>query len=727
MHTTRNKRVLTINTLFTVASFVLFLLPLESVFAQTQAIEQAAAAPRGTGISPLSMIGSTIGNFILYIGSFVTGFGGRLLDSSINMFVVNISGLLATGTGIGNAVNTVWALIRDICNLAFIFGFIYAGIKTIIDANNFDTKKFIARLVIAALLINFSLFIAKAIIDVSNFISVQIYTTMVNTSGGGSLALNFENKLGLSTIYNIENAFEFANRTAGGNFAFYFMATLLLLVAGFVFAAGAVLLIIRFVVLLLILCFSPVLFAATVFPGTQEHASKLWKQLISYSFFAPVYLLLLVVSLYVLDGVMTTMRGGGSMATAIAGIGGTTPADYGRVNDAYGIFLTFGVAIFFLIMSLQIATKFGIAGAERTIAFGNSLRGYGQRALLRGTGAATFGLGAAASRATVGRLGNKISDSDSLKDAASRRGIRGWAARQTLKGSRVVADTSFDARKIGGVGEKLGIGEGAKGGYQTQLKETKKKEEEFGRSLGEVDDTDVLVMGRKKDMGAAEKQVEKDKEALTTLRTRKNGLIRQQQDLIKGGAAPTDPAVLALGRQITDLDNDIETQKGVIKDAEDKVTDAKTKYESEKQRRILGSTYAEATTPAGATAIASLKRSMKTKKEDISKVWKGDPTDPDPLKQKEYGKLDESNPLEKAEKENRRKTIEGLQKQLEGFKDSHADALKRNVKDRGYAGVLEKERFFTSWPTGRSTWDNRKAGKEMRKNAEKGLPKKKDD
>jgi hypothetical protein len=395
MRTTSNIRTTLITLFFLVCTLIVLFAPFDSVFAQgAQAIEQAAqnggnanAQPREAGIGIMSAIGSRIGNFILYIGSYITGLGGWLLDASINRFVLNVGALLGNGSSLGNAISTVWVLIRDICNLAFIFGFIYVGIRTIIDADSSATKRMLASIIIGALLINFSLFIAKGIIEVSNYLSYQIYNNLVvNSTGTSNIAQAFLDRLGLSTIYNPENVKEFADRTAGGNISFYFMGTLMLIIAGFVLAAGAILLMIRFVALVLILCFSPILFAATVFPATQKYASELWHKLLSYSFFAPAYLLLLVVSLYVLGGVVGTIRGTGSnanAANALSGVpqAGATPG----VNDGAGVFLAFGVAIFFLIMSLRIATSFGIAGAERTIAFGNSLRGKVQSAVGRNT------------------------------------------------------------------------------------------------------------------------------------------------------------------------------------------------------------------------------------------------------------------------------------------------------------------------------------------------------
>jgi hypothetical protein len=51
------------------------------------------------------------------------------------------------------------------------------GISTILQVSQYAADKFLARLIIAALLVNFSYFIAGAIIDSANYISIQIYSS----------------------------------------------------------------------------------------------------------------------------------------------------------------------------------------------------------------------------------------------------------------------------------------------------------------------------------------------------------------------------------------------------------------------------------------------------------------------------------------------------------------------------------------------------------------------
>lgn len=644
-------------------------------------------------------IGQYIGYAILGIASMITYIGGFLLDQSLGYFVLNIRDLIH-GSGFNDTLTTMWSLLRDICNLAFIFGFIYVGIKLIIDADDSFTKRQLASIIIGALLINFSLFFVKIVIDVSNYIAVEVYNTLTIAPAASStgttqvnIAAKFASLLGISGYFGPPKPDDFANITGAGGLSFYFMGAIMLIVAGFVLAAGAILLVIRFVALVLLMIFSPLLFAATVFPATAHYAEELWHKLFNYSFFAPAYLFLLFLSIKVLEAFSTQINPDGKTLS----MGVSTP-------DSFAVVLNFIVVIMFLILTLQASIKFGIAGGDKALSIGKDLRNRGQRAL----GSGTFGLGAATMRATIGRGASALSERDKLKDKASQKGFGGWAARQRLKVYRAAADTSFDARKVGGVGEKLGIGEGRKGGYNTVQEEINKKESEFARSLGEVDDTDVRVMARKKEYEQAQK------DAKATVQSLRNQL---RHPSIAPDPADTPADVIRKSDERQRIQGEIDS----LEKAEN---DAKIKYESEKQRRIIGSTFAEADTSLHEARIRGFKNSIKTKKEEIKAMWDG--TAPGaPGGSKKYGDMDDL--TENAAKTRRREEVEKLQKQLDDLVEQQTKFVNAHVKDRGYAGVLEKSGRISTWPVGRLAHMEHAAGEEIRKTAEKGLPKKKDE
>jgi hypothetical protein len=342
-----------------------------NIVSAASAIETTAAKALGASdffMNPMGVIGYSFMQF----ASVFTGFGGMLLDKSIEETVFKMGSKVTKPAPLGATLDTIWSLIRDICNLVFIFGFIYVGIRTIIDPESASTKRFLSRIIIGALLINFSLFFAKAIIDFANFSAVQIYTQM--TVGAGSISESVANQLGVITFFGTSPG----ALVDGIPFSFYIMAGIFLFVTAFTFLAASLLLIVRFVALILLMIASPILFAATVFPQTEHLASDLWKKLISYAFFAPAYLLLLIICLKMVRGLKI-----GITETGFAEVFLTTNASTTAMN--LNIVLNFVIIIFFMIAALTIASKMGIAGGKLAVSVGNMARGKAQSIIGRNT------------------------------------------------------------------------------------------------------------------------------------------------------------------------------------------------------------------------------------------------------------------------------------------------------------------------------------------------------
>ncbi len=478
-------------------------------------VEAADAQAAKTGTTPganeqaqtgaeadINWFSKLVGNIIVSIAAAFAWVGGTVLDLSISKVVTGMGNLI-NNQGVGIAIDTTWSVIRDFCNLAFIFGFIYIGIMSIIDYESGKVKSTLAHIIIGALLINFSLFITEAVIEFSNYLAYQVYVAMTG-NGSASISGALFNELKAGTIYapNGASPQEFAIATAG--IWYYIMVALVLFVAAFVFMTAAILLIIRFVALVFIMIASPILFAATVFPKTAGMAKDLWHKLFSYAFFAPLYLFLLFISIQIIRAFNTSL-GTADFAKALQN---------GQSGASMGVIVGFLVAIFFLIQSVLISQKLGMAGATMAI----------------GTGAAlTAGTAAYVGRNTAGRLASRYADSEKLKDKASRGGVSGWAAKQRLRAGRAVADTSFDARNsklvsgaVPGITTAAPILGGArKGGYTTVAKEKAEADKKFAQSLGHDEERynavetagKATIKTQERELEEAEKRKETETEA----------------------------------------------------------------------------------------------------------------------------------------------------------------------------------------------------------------------
>lgn len=654
---------------FVVSCFVLLMAPVVVSF-NTQTLEHITCGDgstlsisvplpsfsMGTALADsgtMEWVGSFIGNLILSIAAFFTWVAGHLLDASLK-YVVFGMGSLINDSGFGLAIDNVWIIIRDICNLAFIFGFIYLGVRTIIDPESASVKRTLTQIIIGALLINFSLFIVKFVIDFSNLISFHVYNAMV--SGTGSLSMKIFDMLGLVTFYNdgVE-AGSLSDISAAGMVWYYIMGALLLFIAAFVFFAAAILLIVRFVALILIMIASPVLFAATVFPQTKGYSEKLWGHLISYSLFAPLYLLLTLVTILLMGGLLPVLMPLGPNMSEVL-------TDSKAKTDAFAVFVAFAVMIFFLVESLLIAKKVGGVGSDFAI---------------KKAGAFTMGGAAFMGRHTFGRYFQNKATSKELLDRAGGTGARGWIARQQLKASRAVGDASFDARNIKSVSSTLGTGAGTSGGFATAKKKADEKEAAFAKSLGEVDDNDVYVKMRKEEQVKAEMEIKAKRRELESIDKH-------------------DP------RYKETLDE--------IDVLEKKAQKAKEQHGQEKNRRVLGSTFTEkdhdvmvkdAKDQIG-TAIKEYKDSLAL----IETMQQEYLREKDDLLRKGLREQ-----MDKEEERNKR-----LKTDIKKAKDEFASrkAIKRTAGD-GYVGTLKNARFYDSWIVGRTVAEEKKSGAAIEK------------
>lgn len=620
--------------------------------------------PQSDSRSWPEIIGSYIGNLILSIAAFFTGVAGLVLDKALDELVFGM-GNYVNDPGFGGAIDITWTVIRDLANLMFIFGFIYLGIRTIIDPESASVKRTLTQIIIGALLINFSLFIVKAIIDFSNFTAYHVYTAL--SSGSGSISTKLMDMMGLVQLYSTGNTMDLANTTGGGMIWFYIMGAIFLFIAAFVFFAAAILFVIRFVALVLIMIASPILFSATVFPKTDEYAKKLWGLLISYSLFAPLYLLLLLISMILMDPLIKIMTGNNQ-----GGIGGAL--QNGGQADSYTVVISFLVMVFFLINSLLIAKKLGMAGASFA---------------MHAAGVATIGTAAYIARSTIGRNAQNFANNQKLLDRAAGGGIGGWTARRRLELNRKIGDASFDARNIKSINSTLNTGDGTKGGFATAKKKADEKQAAYAKSLGEVSDDDAQVAQRKREQVEAQKQLARSRKELSGMQ--------------KGTVEYKD--------KLDEIDR--------LEKAEQKAGEL---YQQEKNRRVLGSTFT--------------KDEMETKKKDLKdSIDKTKEEHGQSLNaiEKAYRELsDAKTVMEKGVIRSRIKHEEENAKKLaQALKDSENELKKLNASaktvENGYADVLIKSNIFTAWPIGRSVKEEKASGAAIKKAFETKFKKSKEE
>lgn len=501
------RRVYTVLILTSFAALVLF----TPVTTHADAVS-AAVNTVGCVADPLTCISDLAKGFfvlLMSLAGYLVWIAGVLLNETLKITVVDMATYFNTPS-----LQLAWSAFRDLANIILIFVLLAIGIGTILQLEGYRIKTLLPQVIIVAVLINFSLFIGKAIIDVSNVVALQFYgaitTQNPSTSVGGvsdaGISDLIVDKVKLASFYKTDASGNLEDTTAQFDVISVILISLLgiivFMVISVVLVATSVALAARFVALFFLLTLSSLAFVALILPQTRKYWSQWLNNLLSNAFYAPLYLMLLWVSILVIQGF--------DLAN------GQSFSEVGKADSigSGAIMLNFVLICLFLIGALKIAKEFGAYGADSATKW---------------AGAASFGTLGFLGRNTAGRIFSNIAQREGLKNTAAQKGVAGFTARMVLRGSRGVSSSSFDARnskvvKEAASGLKLDLG-ASKGGFKERQEAAIEKHVKFAKDLGKVDvekERDALKdsvekrreeLAREKELGVSGSQEEQAVEA----------------------------------------------------------------------------------------------------------------------------------------------------------------------------------------------------------------------
>lgn len=272
---------------------------------------------------------------------------------------------VATKTMFGmSSIYTLWQMIRDFFNLFFILTLLFIAFATIFQIESFNYKRTLGKLLLMALLVNFSFPIARFVIDTAN---VPMYFFMESM---------FKNKSEAKASNIAEVAFSASNLkgvvlpgiSGYGDLEFNGsgdLTTKILVGIIFMFLFGvsllvlAILFLIRSLMLVVLIIFSSVGFAGMVIPGFRKYATMWWDNLLKYAFFGPAAMLMILISVRF----MQEFNSGVGSNASIQGVGGNvagTPGEGGYLASMVAVM----APIIFIWISITVGQTMGIAGAQ---------------------------------------------------------------------------------------------------------------------------------------------------------------------------------------------------------------------------------------------------------------------------------------------------------------------------------------------------------------------------
>ncbi|MDE2071357.1 MAG: hypothetical protein KGI70_01320 [Patescibacteria group bacterium] len=322
------KKILTIITLFLLLSPLVAYAADVPVFAEpsgsfTVGSGINAGTPNNTPVTTVSTpdfcsnISSCITGVVYLV---MVGIFGSIAYVCALFFDVAVQVALNTAAYAQSFLSLGWTQVRDIANMLFVFILLYLGWTVMLKAETVNTTRMLAMVIVMALLVNFSFFATRIVIDAGNIMAVQFYNAIPSTGSAGAITsgAGFVNNqlgnalanaqakdltgaimqsLGIQTLFSTGGFQQFAQTNAAlagqsviATSFLYIMAGIMfaLLAASFLFAGAKF--IMRVAGLWFLLVASPLAFVAKATPHFEEYFDRWLQLLVRYSAYPAVFL-----------------------------------------------------------------------------------------------------------------------------------------------------------------------------------------------------------------------------------------------------------------------------------------------------------------------------------------------------------------------------------------------------------------------------------------------------
>jgi hypothetical protein len=267
----------------------------------TSAIGKAVDLVNGIASLPEFFAKFTILNYISIVLQSYVGLAALVFDLAVRISIQGISYFFSNN---GPVLGT-WQLIRDLFNISFIFILLYIAIAQILGSLGVKAKTTLVNVIISAIFINFSMFVAKIIIDVGNLAALGLYQNILASkiiAGNPAAMLGnlsciaypmscmIMQGLGLQQFFDILLS---TNQVAVN--MQQILQIVLLGITLWAFVWGSFILIGRLVSLIFLVAVSPIAFVGNTLPWLSDKSSEWWSSFIGQVSVAPLLMFTLFI------------------------------------------------------------------------------------------------------------------------------------------------------------------------------------------------------------------------------------------------------------------------------------------------------------------------------------------------------------------------------------------------------------------------------------------------
>lgn len=511
------------------------------------------------------------------------GIAGVALNYTIQELIIEMGAKIAQIDGI----NIAWTAIRDVINISFIFIMLYISGSIIMQYRDADAKKMLKNVIIIAILINFSLFFTKVVIDVANVLTLSLNNSILQQyqdgSGSGGtftvdggvkiqkngIAGQLMNGLGMGDSFSTKNLGPADDALAA--FLKAIIIGIFLCTTALVLLLVAIMLLVRFVILILVLVLSPAAFMGFVLPALKKGITDKWLDaLVKNAFFPAIFFLMLTIAFKMMESRVFNVNFNSELSPAL-----------GPMVINYIILLGFVVG------GLLIAKEIGVHGGSMAVSKLNSAGKWATGTVRKATVATAAGTAGYAYRGSVGRVSNAIANKAGLQNNAVGRFI----ARGARSAANVGGDRSFTARQekakkgFKETHENIGKSYDRKNQYNVAAKkqaEIEKNDLELKRDEARRNGDTVAETQYKRQILLKEDDIKKHKQKVDEVNEEKRGAQQKlTKKLARSRFGLTSTRVSAAREASTEIQKELQKEKE--EDQKKKLAENEKKNKKEEQ------------------------------------------------------------------------------------------------------------------------------------------------
>ncbi len=270
-------------------------------------------------------------------------------------------------------VTAGWPIVRDLMNMVFIIALLIIAAGTVLRIENYRYNRLLGRLIVMALLVNFSNVITVFFIQFAQIVMLTFVNAFKDIAFG-----NFVHAFGLDKVL----LFSDNPGSQSSQLAIFvsLLAGLIMMIVAFILTlALTVVLFVRVIALWILIILSPMAYALRVLPNTEKYASQWWQEFGRYVTVGPVLAFFLWLALAILSNQAINSKqcadplscGDAKFEQIIQAQTNNSQTGMQKLFSGFvteildlSQVMTFLVAIIFLMMGLKYAQSSGVAGGK---------------------------------------------------------------------------------------------------------------------------------------------------------------------------------------------------------------------------------------------------------------------------------------------------------------------------------------------------------------------------